>query len=140
MICINQLALRTVEMSFVAELNVVAGEAPAGEVKRRSKEEVRDELFTALTEKYLVDVRESILRAAKKGYREKFINFDRVDFKANFPGLGTPPEVQRAWLKEMCDPESKYMLEDPEDGKKLTLEGIDADVWNNGKFTTVFKW
>lgn len=140
MICINQLALKTVEMSFAAELNVAVGEAPECEVKRRTKEDVRNELFTALTDKYLVDVRESILRAAKKGLREKYINFNREDFKANFPGLGTPCEVQRAWLIEMCNPESKYMLESVQDGTKLTLEGINADVWNNAKFTTVFKW
>ena len=127
-------------MSFAEQLNAAVMAAPECEVKRRTKEDVRNDLFTALTDKYLVDVRESILRAAKKGLREKYINFNREDFKANFPGLGTPAEVQREWLIEMCNPESKYMLESVQDGTKLTLEGINADVWNNAKFTTVFKW
>ena len=124
-------------MSFVAELNDVAKNTEMP--KKRTKEEVRDEMFQALTDKYLVDVRDSIFRAAKKGLREKYINFKREDFKANFPGLGTPAELERAWLIEMCNPLSKYVVED-DSGKKLTLEGINADVWNNGKFTTVFKW
>ena len=126
-------------MAFVAELNAVEVEFKVTEKpKKRSLDEVRDELFTVLTEKYLNDVRESIFRAAKKGSREKYINFNRDDFKANFPGMGTPAQVQKAWLTEMCNPDSKYMIE--VDGKKLTLEGIEADVWNNGKFTTKFSW
>ena len=125
-------------MSFAAELVAVSEAVPKGE-RKKTKDDVRDELFTALTEKYLVDVRESILRAARKGYREKYVNFSRDDFKANFPGLGTPAEVQRAWLTEMCNPNSKYMKTD-ENGSCLTLEGIEADVWNNQKFTTLFKW
>ena len=125
-------------MSFAAQLIAVSDGVPKTE-KNKTKEEVRDELFTALTEKYLVEVRGSILRAAHKGYREKYINFSRDDFKANFPGLGNPAEVQRAWLTEMCNPTSKYMKTD-EDGNYLTLEGIEADVWNNQKFTTLFKW
>ena len=126
-------------MAFVAELNAVEVEFKVTEKpKKRSLDEVRDELFTFLTEKYLNDVRESIFRAAKKGAREKYMNFNRDDFKANFPGMGTPAQVQKAWLEEMCDPDSKYIIEDG--GKKFTLEGIEADVWNNGKFTTKFSW
>ena len=126
-------------MAFVAELNAVEVEFKVTEKpKKRSLDEVRDELFTFLTEKYLNDVRGSIFRAAKKGERVKYINFNRDDFKANFPGMGTPAQVEKAWLTEMCDPESKYIIEN--DGKKLTLEGIEADVWNNGKFTTKFSW
>ena len=126
-------------MAFVAELNAVEVEIGDNDKpKKRSFDEVRDELFAFITEKYLIDVRESIFRAAKKGAREKYINFNRDDFKANFPGMGTPAQVQRAWLTEMCNPESKYIIEN--DGKKLTLEGIEADVWNNSKFTTKFTW
>ena len=126
-------------MAFVAELNAIEVEVDDNvKPKKRSLDEVRDELFTVLTEKYVIDVRESIFRAAKKGSREKYINFNREDFKANFPGMGTPAQVQKAWLTEMCNPDSKYMIE--VDGKKLTLEGIEVDVWNNGKFTTKFSW
>ena len=132
-------------MSFAAELNQAVSDASETSKTRRApseeeRERVRDEIMTRLTQKYLLDVRASIMRAAKKGYREKYINFKRDEFKANFPGLGTPPELQRAWLKEMCNPDSKYILEDPEHGNKLSLEGIDTDVWNNGSFTTVFRW
>ena len=125
-------------MSFAAELIAVSS-AVSKDDKKMTKDEVRDTLFTALTDKYLVDVRNSILRAAHNGFREKYINFARDDFKANFAGMGTPAEVQRGWLTEMCDPKSKYMKRDDE-GNYLTLEGIDADVWNNIKFTTLFKW
>lgn len=125
-------------MSFAAELIAVTESIPVEE-RKKSKEEVRDELYGALTAKYLVDVRNSILRAAQNGYREKYINFTREDFKANFAGLGTPAEVQRGWLIEMCNPESKFMMTD-DDGKCLTLQGIEASVWNNQKFTTHFKW
>jgi len=132
-------------MSFAAELNLVLADVPTvedvpkEEIKRRPKEEVRDELFKVLTDKYLLDVRESILRSAKKGLREKYINFKKDDFKANYPGLGTPAQFQNEWLKEMSNPGSKYMLTD-DTGKKMTLEGITFDVMNNFKFTTVFKW
>ena len=125
-------------MSFAAELVAATESVPVDE-RKKSKDQVRDELFSALTEKYLVEVRNSILRAAQNGCREKYINFTREDFKANFPGLWTPAEVQRGWLMEMCNPESKYMMTDS-DGKCLTLEGIEANVWNNQKFTTHFKW
>lgn len=125
-------------MSFAAELVAMSDATPIDD-KKTTKDDVRDKLFTALTDKYLLDVRNSLLRAAHKGFREKYINFTRDDFKANFAGLGTPAEVQRGWLIEMCDPESKYMKKDDE-GNCLTLQGIDADVWNNVKFTTHFKW
>jgi hypothetical protein len=130
-------------MSFAAELKQAVSDAP--ETRRPPTDEerarVRDEIMTRLTDKYLVEVRESIMRAAKKGYREKYINFNREDFKANFPGLGTPPELERDWLKEMCNPNSKYLAGDEAgDVRRPTLEGIDAEVWNNGKFTTKFSW
>lgn len=125
-------------MRFAKELNEAVNE-DHNSIEMRA-EVRRSELFTALTEKYLVNVRDSILRAAKKGFRKKYINFNREDFKANFHGLGTPAQVQRDWLKEICNPESKYVLVHHNDGKKLTLEGINADVWNNSKFTTLFKW
>lgn len=94
--------------------------------------------MTFLTQKYLKNTRESIIRAAKKGLTEKYINFTRDDFKANFPGLGTPKEVERDWLTEMCNPESKYLKD--ENVKRLCLDGINFDIWNNGSFTTHFTW
>tara|TARA_B100000085_G_C18419665_1_gene462145 strand:- start:510 stop:884 length:375 start_codon:yes stop_codon:yes gene_type:complete len=96
------------------------------------------------------------------------MNFDRNSFKANFHGLGTPAQFQRLWLKELCDPNSKYLKgpswgqskfnnKTPTKGEsfnnqtsvfnynepvinKESFEGINFDVWNNGKFTTVFSW
>jgi len=99
----------------------------------------RDEVMTFLTQKYLKSTRESIIRAAKKGINEKYINFARDDFKANFPGLGTPKEFQSDWLTEMCNPESKYFNGD-EELKKMCLDGIKFDIWNNSSFTTHFTW
>lgn len=125
-------------MAFVTELKsikVFDDQDP----KKRALDNAKDKMFTELTDIHLVKVRNSILNAAKKGAQKKYINFNREDFKANFPGMGTPAQVQKEWLKEMCNPQSKYIITDDE-GKKLTLEGISADVWNNAKFTTVFSW
>ena len=100
---------------------------------------VKDEKFKFLTEKYLNDILAGIERAAKKGYREKYMNFDREDFKANCKGLGYPNEFQRMWLDEVSKPDSPYIFKD-KDGIPKCLEGIEASIWNNGAFTTVFKW
>ena len=140
-------------MSFAKMLNEIGNSpevtqeqeksAKSKEDKKKAfleKQEARlDELMTSLTAKYAKSTYESIIRAAKKGYKSKYINFSRDDFKANFPGLGTPKEVERKWLNEMMNPDSKYLVEDDE-GNKICLEGIDSDIWNNGAFTTHFSW
>tara|TARA_Y100000748_G_C15463854_1_gene476058 strand:- start:1038 stop:1493 length:456 start_codon:yes stop_codon:yes gene_type:complete len=119
--------------------------------ERQSKEkerihEVREKLFTTLTEKYHKLIARGINNAAVKGKREKYINFTRDDFKANCKGVGFPQEVQAAWLNEMCNPESKFLPVAEEDdnwwtkGDKMDFNGVEFKVWNNKVFTVVFTW
>ena len=135
-------------MSFaskMAELSISSGSKSKEEIEAKAAKHaehlinVKDEKFKFLTEKYLNDILAGIERAAKKGYREKYMNFDREDFKANCKGLGYPNEFQRMWLDEVSKPTSSYIFKD-ENGVPMCLEGIEANIWNNGAFTTVFKW
>ena len=135
-------------MSFaskMAELSVNYGSKSKEEIEARAAAHaehlinVKDEKFKFLTEKYLNNILAGIKRSANKGYREKYMNFDREDFKANCNGLGYPNEFQRMWLNEVSKPDSPYILKD-EDGTPMCLEGIEVSIWNNGAFTTVFKW
>ena len=126
---------------------MIAEKVAAREAKQEERAaEVRDELFTTLTAKYHDTIKRGINNAARNGKREKFINFAREDFKANCHGVGFPQEVQTAWLKEMCNPKSKYLpvAEDDNEwwseGEKMHFQGVDFDVWNNKAFTVVFTW
>lgn len=107
-------------------------------VKRQS--EIKHEKLEFLTAKYYWGVRNSIEHASKLGLKEKYMNFDRLDFKADFPGLGNPRSFQRCWLDEMCNPESAYVPVNLDTGKQDHFQGLNFDVWNNGAFTTHFTW
>ena len=139
-------------MSFIAEMQKLSEEkraeieektsqilAEKAAVKEKRMAEVKDELMKKLTDLYFIKVKNGIEGAAKKGKREKYMNFSRDDFKANCNGLGYPNQIQRMWINEMCDPESSYLLTD-ENGDKMHLQGIKASIWNNGAYTTVFSW
>ena len=131
-------------MSFaskMAELSLKSEKTMAEESSSHAErmEKIKDEKFKELTEKYISDILGGIARSAARGYREKYINFSRDDFKANCKGLGFPNEFQRLWLTEMTDPSSKYLINE-EDGNPICLDGITFEIWNNGAFTTVFKW
>ena len=108
--------------------------------------EVRDVLFTTLTNKYHDTIKKGINNAAKSGERVKYINFTRDDFRANCHGVGFPQQVMADWLKEMCDPESIYIPIATEDnewwkkGTKMHFLGVKYEVWNNKAFTAVFSW
>mgnify|MGYP001166174564 CR=1 FL=1 len=121
--------------------------------EEREKHEisVRNELFHKLTNKYHPTITHCIVNASNKGNREKFINFDRNDFKANCHGLGYPQQVMENWLKEMCSPDSIYLPVCTnyistnynnwwKEGDKMHFEGIQFEVWNNKAFTTKFSW
>ena len=136
-------------MSFAEQMRNIAVEAEAINTKRSEEtpEEfekrmatTRDEKYKFLTTKYFDTILRGITNAAKKGNRERYINFERDDFKANCKGLGYPSQFQRAWLEELQNPESKYLEEFQTADNKVSLEGIEFDVWNNKAFTTVFKW
>ena len=151
--------MSTTQMSFAEKMRststekkaeieaIIAEKVAAREVKQEERAaEARDELFTSLTAKYHDTIKRGINNAARSGKREKFINFARDDFKANCHGVGFPQQVQAAWLKEMCNPESKYLplAEEANDwwveGEKMHFQGVDFDVWNNKAFTVVFSW
>lgn len=115
--------------------------------KRKSFEEAKkkriDEMMFKLTDKYHPLLKKGLHQAAHLGRREKYMNFERNDFKANFPTLGTPAEVASRWLSEMTLEDSKYLpLKEgaEEGGEREHFKGLRYDVWNNGAFTIHFKW
>ena len=76
----------------------------------QAKDERENQLMTFLTKKYHKSIKDALYRAALiDGLREKYMNFDYNDFKANFPDLGNPKEVCQRWLGEMTNPNSKYL-------------------------------
>ena len=171
--------------SFIERMQVIANDKEevqksiyAAHVK---KIELRkDQLLKKLTYKYYDKIKTTIQNASKFGRQYAYINFDYNDFKANINGLGNPSQVQRMWLKELCDPDSIYLnyytpfnesngkivlgdYNDPENRwrfeaghyvfpskpsifpnsnpkRRESFKGLNFDVWNNAKFTTVFSW
>ncbi len=127
-----------------------------------------NELMTNLTKKYHSLVKKALWDSALiAGKREKYMNFEREDFKANFPGLGTPKDVCQRWLSEMTKINSPYLPfkplplstnwgSDPSFENIAALAdsqfsvstpptkdhfaGINFDVWNNKNFTIHFTW
>ena len=136
-------------MNFAEQMRNIAVEAEAINAKRNEEtqeelekrmEMIRDEKYTFLTQKYFDSILRGITNSAKKGKHERYINFNRDDFKANCKGLGYPSQFQRAWLEELQNPKSKYLEEFQTHDNKVSLEGIEFDIWNNKAYTTVFKW
>ena len=134
-------------MSFaskMAELSISSGSKSKEEIEAKAAKHaehlinVKDEKFKFLTEKYLNDILAGIERAAKKGYREKYMNFDREDFKANCKGLGYPNEFQRMWLDEVSKPTSSYIFKDEMEFQCVLKES--KPTFGTMAFTTVFKW
>lgn len=108
------------------------------ETKKHLREE---ELFKFLTEKYHKVIKDGITHSANKGKREKYINFDRNDFKANFPSMGYPNEIQKRWLDEVItNPSSTILPMNESDDIPDHLNGLHYDIWNNKAFTTYFTW
>tara|TARA_B100000927_G_scaffold290616_1_gene289968 strand:- start:3337 stop:3804 length:468 start_codon:yes stop_codon:yes gene_type:complete len=114
----------------------------------KNKQKIKHDKFIYLTDKYFDNIINSIFYKSNKGERIKYINFDKNDFKANFPGLGYPKEFMRSWFDELSDPNSKYLpdkyIKDYfkycDSNKKISLQGIDISIWNNSSNTVVFKW
>lgn len=125
----------------------IALKVTAAQAKRIERtNQVRDELFTTLTNKYHDTIKRGICNAARNGKNAKYINFTRDDFKANCHGIGFPQHVLADWLREMSNPDSKYLpIASSDDnwwnqGDKMHFQGILFDVWNNKAFTVVFTW
>tara|TARA_E500000178_G_C16670071_1_gene594632 strand:+ start:75 stop:485 length:411 start_codon:yes stop_codon:yes gene_type:complete len=98
------------------------------------KNERLEDLCKYLTSKYLDNIKKSMMYNAELGKFELFYNFDKNDFKANFPGLGTPKQICIYWLNCLTIDDHKFL-----DGQ-MSLKGINFDVWGNKKFTTKFSW
>tara|TARA_X000000368_G_scaffold232985_1_gene184033 strand:+ start:1047 stop:1625 length:579 start_codon:yes stop_codon:yes gene_type:complete len=167
--------------TFIERMQVLANDKDAVQKtfsdEYEEKREVRkDRLFKTLTYKYYDEIKNVIENASKHGRQYAYMNFNRDDFKANFNGLGNPAQVQRQWLTELCNPESKYLTlntwgdfnttsnwfsagasslvypkHTPSSSpsvfshsmtikKRDSFKGLNFDVWNNVKFTTVFSW
>lgn len=171
--------------SFIERMQIIANDKDEVQkyihAARVKKIELRKEqLFKKLTYKYYDKIKTTIQNASKIGRQYAYINFDYNDFKANINGLGNPSQVQRMWLKELCNPDSMYLncytpfnetngkivlgdYNDPENRwrfeaghyvfpskpsvfpnsnpkRRESFKGLNFDVWNNAKFTTVFSW
>ena len=139
-------------MSFNANLvetsterSKVVDEERAEKQKRflEAKEKRFDEMLTKLTDKYHPLLKKGLEQAARKGQREKYMNFERDDFKANFPTLGTPAEMASRWLCEVATEDSKYLpfkQDNENNNEREHFKGLNFDIWNNGAFTIHFTW
>ena len=123
--------------------------------KRQRFEEAKakrlHEMMESLTAKYHKQIKDALEKAAYSGKREKYMNFERDDFKANFPTLGTPAEMASRWFCEMINEESKYLPiksvtslkqgdNELEKVEREHFKGLDFDIWNNAAFTVKLTW
>ena len=108
----------------------------------KNKQKIKHDKFIYLTDKYFDNIINSIFYKSNKGERVKYINFDKNDFKANFPGLGYPNDFIKLWLDELTDYESSYLPIDEENQEKISLQGIEYNViyYNNHHITIKFQW
>ena len=98
-----------------------------------------EQLMKYLTMKYHRMIKIAIIKACDKGLREKYISLNKKDFKANYPGLGTPESCANRWMiNHMTNPKSELL---PYQGKnyyglpvlKDHFEGIKYDIWTSTK-------
>ena len=138
-------------MSFITTLvetsterSKVVDEERAEKQKRfeEARDKRLDDMMVKLTEKYHHLLKKGLEQAAHGGRREKYMNFERDDFKANFPTLGTPADMASRWLCEVVTEDSKYLpfKEGSDDKEREHFKGLQFDVWNNGAFTIHFTW
>ena len=130
--------------TFADKIRKVQTEASSkiDEKKKAIIENRKDELFSFLTSKYHPKIKRGISSAASKGLSEKFMNFDKNDFKANCNGLGFPKDIQSLWLTEVIlnKDEKKYLPINEDTKEPDHLNGINFQILNNEKFTTRFYW
>ena len=129
-------------LSFIEEMSHLAQKKSAEHklslAERRLQR--KDFLYYKLTKLYHSKIMESIKYQASRGKLELYMNFNKLDFKANFPGLGNPSYVCRDWLNEICTPYSKYLHCEDLDVSRDCLNGLKFNVWNNKTFTVYFRW
>ena len=135
-------------MSFIEQMQILAiesankNESDSKQKKQEHEnrmENVKKEKFEFLNDKYFDMIQRKIKNFSKQGKREAYINFNYDDFKANCKGLGNPKAFQRLWINSITNPNSIYLPKDSQ-GNPKCLEGLHADIWGNGAFTTHFTW
>lgn len=143
----NIFVLFIMSLSFIEHMREIANDKTLAqkiidkqleEKQNKFKEEqakVKHGMFLKLTAKYYNFIIDAIKYASLNGKTYKYMNFCRDDFKANFPGVGNPVQIQEEWLNELCSDGSKYI---PSYG--TCLNGLQFTIWNNRSFTTVFNW
>jgi len=112
------------------------------------KNQIKHNKFVYLTDKYFDTIIDNIFYQSNNGNRITYINFDKNDFKANCQGLGYPKKFMKDWFDELSDPNSKYLPDKYinyyfnyiDSDKKISLQGITINIWNNPSNTVVFEW
>lgn len=102
-----------------------------------------DDKMYELTAIYYADLKKAIEYKSKKGLRKLHYNLSWDHFKFNLPNTGNPPKMCRAWLNQMCNPESMYLCEDVQNwviSYRDHFQGLHFDIWNNASFTVHFTW
>lgn len=127
------------EIKKISDKAKTEGEDRYEKLKVR-QDEIKDTKFTFLTDKYYDLMIDAITKSASLGYKKKYMNFTRDDFKANCHGLGTPDQFQAKWFEEISKPDSKYLPKDEDGNTKSSFKGFEFNIWNNNSFTTVISW
>tara|TARA_A100001015_G_C14544659_1_gene539250 strand:- start:90 stop:557 length:468 start_codon:yes stop_codon:yes gene_type:complete len=101
----------------------------------------KEEIFKILSDKHLLDIYETISRAKRNGKTSQFMNHRREDFnfRTKIDGVNNSADLMRLWFVEIRNPDSNFLVLN-KDGKKVCLDGINTNVWNNQKFTTEYSW
>jgi hypothetical protein len=131
-------------MTSVNGLRETVDIARKAEERRKEKKlqrikDAREEIFYKLSDIYLNEIHGGIKRSTENGKTIQHMNHSREDLKVKCKELGTPAEIFRQWLNEVKNPDSKFILKG-DDGNKICLDGVEAYVWNNRKFTTEYTW
>jgi hypothetical protein len=135
-------------MRIISNNKAIVEQTILNEFEKKKAERI-DTLFKSLTFKYYEAIKTAIEVASTNGRQYSYMNFDRNDFKANLNTMGSPAKIQRKWLAEMCNPDSHYLIRntwvswldiDHTAEKHECFMGLNYDVWDNEKFTTVFSW
>ena len=133
-------------ISFIETLQVVTARTIIiiKEEKELRKEEFefkkqyrKNELFTFLTKKYNKLLKLKLIDAAQNGLYNIEMTFEYNDFKADFPTLGNPKYICKCWIDEMCNKDSKYLI-----NKELyeCFIGLNYKILNKPTLIVKFNW
>ena len=133
-------------ISFIETLKVVSERTNIiiQEEKELRKEEFeskkqyrKNEIYTFLTHKYNKILKLKLIDAAQNGLYNTHMTFEYADFKADFPTLGNPKYICKDWIDEMCNTESKYLI-----NKELyeCFIGLNYKILNKPTLIVKFNW